>query len=127
MVKGDPEMPGEVTANNRFITKHANNYRIYSRVSKLCNFRPAKVCRSKDARYLISQGKTQIAIWGFAIRHQTFGDDQIAIKAGIQERLNSLSALIQDNSDGNIPTASFNSLSNVLVLKGVVTSRSWLT
>src|SRR6266852_6827952 len=25
------------------------------------------------------------------------------------------------------PTASFNSLSNVLVLKGVVTSRSWLT
>ena len=26
-----------------------------------------------------------------------------------------------------IPTASFNSLSNVLVLKGVVTARSWLT
>jgi predicted transcriptional regulator len=25
------------------------------------------------------------------------------------------------------PTASFNSLSNVLVLKGVVTARSWLT
>jgi hypothetical protein len=25
------------------------------------------------------------------------------------------------------PTASFNSLSNVLVLKGMVTSRSWLT
>src|SRR6516164_5031890 len=28
---------------------------------------------------------------------------------------------------GLIPTASFNSVSNVLVLKGVVTSRSWLT
>jgi len=27
----------------------------------------------------------------------------------------------------SIPTASFNSLSNVLVRKGVVTSRSWLT
>jgi len=27
----------------------------------------------------------------------------------------------------NIPTASFNSLSNVLVLKGVIIARSWLT
>jgi len=31
------------------------------------------------------------------------------------------------NHDYHIPTASFNSLSNVLVLKGVVTARSWLT
>src|SRR5262245_58885265 len=31
------------------------------------------------------------------------------------------------SSCGSNPTASFNSLSNVLVLKGVVTARSWLT
>src|SRR5262249_36875081 len=39
----------------------------------------------------------------------------------------SRSAVAADIYEQHNPTASFNSLSNVLVRKGVVTSRSWLT
>jgi hypothetical protein len=57
VVKGDPEVPSEVTANNGFSTKHTDDCRIYSRVSKLGNFDPAKVGGSHNARYLISEDK----------------------------------------------------------------------
>jgi hypothetical protein len=96
------KVPSEVTANNRFSAKHTDDCRIYPRVSKFCDFYPAQVGGSKHARYLISQGEPQIAVRGFAIGHQTFGDNQIAIKAGIKKRLNSFNPLVQDNYDGNI-------------------------
>ena len=102
VVKRDPEVPGKVTADNGFSTKHTDDCRIDSHISKLCNFYPAQVGGSKDTRYLIGEGKPQIAVWRFAIGHQTFGDNQIAIKAGIKERLNRLSALVEDNGDGNV-------------------------
>ena len=97
VVKSDPEAAGKVTANNGFSAKHTDDCRIYPRVSKLCNFYPAKVGGSKHACYLIGEGKPQVAVWRFAIGHQTFGDNQIAIKAGIKKRLNSFTPLVQDN------------------------------
>ena len=49
VVKGDAEVPAEVTANDSFSTKHTDDYRIYPRVSKLCNLYPAQVGGSKHA------------------------------------------------------------------------------
>jgi len=102
VVKADVEAPGKVTANNGFRAKHTNDCRIDLRVSKLCNFYPAQVGGSKHACDVIGECKPQIAIWQFAIGHETFGNNQIAVKAGIKKRLNRLSAFVEDNGDGNI-------------------------
>jgi hypothetical protein len=50
VVKGYLKVSGEVTANNSFRAKHTDDCCIYPRVSKLCNFYPAKVGRSKDTQ-----------------------------------------------------------------------------
>jgi len=51
---------------------------------------------------LIGERIPEIAVWRFAIGHEPFRDNQIAIKASIKERLNRFSALVEKNSDGNI-------------------------
>jgi hypothetical protein len=102
VVKGNVEMPGEITANNRFCAKHTDDSRILSPLSQIRNFYFAKIGWSKNARCLISEFIPEVAVWRFAIGHETFGNNQIAIKAGIQERLNGLSTLVEGNSDGNV-------------------------
>ena len=89
------KVPSEVTANNSFRAKHTDDCCIYSRISKLRNFYPTQVRGSKHARDLIGEGKPQIAVWRFAIGHKIFGDNQIAIKAGIKKRLNSLRGCLE--------------------------------
>ena len=51
---------------------------------------------------MIGERIPEIAVRRFAISHKIFGDNQITIKAGIKERLNRVSALVEDNGDGNI-------------------------
>ena len=102
MVKGDLEVPDEVTANNCFRAKDTDDSHMFSHISKLGNFYPAEIGGSKDACCLIGEGKPQIAVRGLAIGHQTFGDNQVAIKAGIKKRLNGFNPLVQDNGDRNV-------------------------
>jgi hypothetical protein len=45
MVKGDVEVPSEVTANKRFRAKHTDDCWIFPHISKLCNFYLAEVRR----------------------------------------------------------------------------------
>ena len=59
MVKGDVEVPSEVTANKRFRAKHTDDCWIFPHISKLCNFYLAEVRGSKDACDLIGEGKPQ--------------------------------------------------------------------
>ena len=89
------KVPSEVTANNSFRAKHTDDCWIFPHISKLCNFYLAEVRGSKDACDLIGEGKPQIAVRGLAIGHQTFGDNQVAIKAGIKKRLNSLRGCLE--------------------------------
>jgi hypothetical protein len=67
VVKSAVEVPGEVTANNSFRAKHTDDCRIDPRVSKLCNFYPAKVGGSKDACNVIGESQPSIAVRGFAL------------------------------------------------------------
>ena len=57
MVKCDVEEPGEIPAKNGFRAKHADDSRMLSHISKLCNLSPAQVGWSKDARDVIGEGK----------------------------------------------------------------------
>ena len=102
MVKDDVEAPGKVPTKNGFHAKDTDDGRMLSHIAKPGNLYSAKVGGSKHTRYVIGEGQPQIAIRGFTIGHQTFGDNQIAIKTGIKERLNRLSALIEDNGDGHV-------------------------
>jgi hypothetical protein len=102
VVKGDPEAPGKIPANKGFAAKYANDGSTYPCVSKLGNFHPAKVCGGKHICYLIRKGESQIAIRGFAIGQKAFGEDDIAIKTGIQKRLNGFTPLVDYNGQGNI-------------------------
>ena len=56
VVKSDVEAPNEVTAHNRFRTKHTDDGRMFPRVSTLRNCDPAKGGGSKDARGMYPEG-----------------------------------------------------------------------
>ena len=43
MVKGDVEILSEVPAKNGFCAKDSDDCRMFSHISKLCNFYPAEV------------------------------------------------------------------------------------
>ena len=102
VVKGDVEAPGEVTPKNSLSAKHTDDGRMSSLISQLCNLYLTQIGGSKDACDVIGEGKAQIAVWRFAIGHKVFGDNQVAIKAGIKECLNRLSTLVEDNGNRKV-------------------------
>jgi hypothetical protein len=98
VIKGDPEAPGKVTANNGLVAKYPNNGSSFACISKFGNFHPAKVCGREDTRYLIRKSEAKITVRGFAIRQKPFRENYITIKTSIQKRFNGFTSLVYHNS-----------------------------